>query len=188
MLIKNFLYFIAATTSLFSIEIKEIVLCDRIENRDPKDIINTTIMDASDTSLYAFLNVKSSEHVKLFMVWKKDGQEHFRFPVDVLSSPRYRVWSAVKKRPGQWSIHIENDKKDILKDISFTIESRHAKSHEKDHQAPPSSAPVVSETAHHDHAATTATTNHDTAPAHQDGHDQSSKVHSPLRSLENPKN
>jgi hypothetical protein len=179
MLLKKFLYVVAVTTSLFSVDIKEFVLCDHIENREPKDIINTSTIDASPHSLYAFLNVSSSQTAKLFMVWKKNDKEHFRFPVDLPSSPRCRVWSCVQRRSGQWSVHIENDKKEILKDITFTIQSNQSKNHEE---------PVTEHQTHHVQPQQEHSNPPTSSTVHPDHPDEKSKIDSPLRSLENPKN
>lgn len=102
-----------------SLEVLEFVLASKVEGREPQEIVdNFTTQDRAFA--FARLNVKDPGDVTF--VWYRNGHEYTRFKSPVQASKKWRTFSSVTLRPGDWKVELVADNGAVLSEKSFKIE------------------------------------------------------------------
>jgi hypothetical protein len=102
-----------------SLEITRLVLCKRVENREPVNIVENFIL--ADQKAYCFMAVANSgEEQTLVFRWLFQDEEYFRLETKIGTSTNWRTSSMVTLRIGSWKVEIlQNDQ--VLQEIAFTV-------------------------------------------------------------------
>jgi hypothetical protein len=102
-----------------SLEITRLVLCKKVENREPVDIVESFTM--ADQKAYCFMAVANSgEEQPLVFRWLFQDEEYFRFETKIGTSTNWRTSSMVTLRVGSWKVEILQNEQ-VLQEIAFTV-------------------------------------------------------------------
>ena len=102
-----------------SLEIKRLVLCKKVENREPVDIVeNFTMADQKACCFMAVAN--SGEEQTLVFRWLFQDEEYFRLETRIGTSTNWRTSSMVTLRAGSWKVEILQNEQ-VLQEIAFTV-------------------------------------------------------------------
>lgn len=101
------------------LEVVEFVLANSVEAKEPREVVETFGLDAERGFAFARLNVKTPTEVTF--LWYRNGNLVNRFSTQVHPSKKWRTFSSVKMRPGQWKVQLlQKDK--VLAEKTFTLE------------------------------------------------------------------
>lgn len=101
------------------LEVLEFVLASNIDAREPKEIVEVFGKEVEKGFAFARLNVKKPGEVTF--LWYRNDKLVTRFSTQVHASKKWRTYSSVKMRPGQWKVQLlQNDK--VLAEKSFNLE------------------------------------------------------------------
>lgn len=106
-------------TANADIQVIEFVLANKVEGREPKEIVDT--FNRENTKGFAFAQLSAEKHAQVAFVWYREGKEHSRFTTNVHASKRWRTYSSTKLRPGHWKVQLVAGDQ-ILAERTFTIE------------------------------------------------------------------
>ncbi len=102
-----------------SIEIKRLVLCKKVENREPVDVVdNFTMADQKACCFMAVAN--SGDEQTLVFRWLFQDEEYFRLETRIGTSTNWRTSSMVTLRVGSWKVEILQNEQ-VLQEIAFTV-------------------------------------------------------------------
>jgi len=112
------------TTHQTSLKVLEFVLAHQVEGREPKGITETfNEHDEQGGSVYAFARLSAEKPTTVSFVWFKDGKEHYRFNTVVQVSQRWRTYSSVRLRAGNWKVQLVlPDSHEVLTERTFTVQ------------------------------------------------------------------
>lgn len=109
--------------NLHAIEIKDVVICERIVDKNPVNA--DTIFKSGVGWLYCWCNLKTEKTETIYHEWiyKDSLMARIELPIK-FACENYRIWS--KKRffslwIGEWKVLIKNQKDSVLKEIKFKI-------------------------------------------------------------------
>ena len=109
--------------NLYAIEIKDVVICERIVDKNPVNA--DTIFKSGVGWLYCWCNLSSQKMETIYHEWIYEDSLIAKIKLQVkFASENYRIWS--KKRIfslwiGEWKVLIKNEKDSVLKEIKFKI-------------------------------------------------------------------
>lgn len=106
--------------ALADLEILEFVLADKIENREPRNSVDGFTSAEERGFAFARLNAKSNS--KVTFVWYRNGHEYARSTLPVNASKKWRTYSSVKLRPGDWKVQLLAEDK-VLAEKTFTLQA-----------------------------------------------------------------
>lgn len=101
------------------LDVLEFVLTNHIEGREPKDIVESFNKELDRGFAFARLNVKTPTDVTF--LWYRNDKLVTRFSTEVQASEKWRTFSSVKLRPGQWKVQLMAKEK-ILAEKTFSLE------------------------------------------------------------------
>jgi hypothetical protein len=101
------------------LEITRLVLCKKVENREPVDIVENFTL--ADQKAYCYMAVANpGEEQTLVFRWLFQDEEYFRFETRIGTSTNWRTSSMVTLRAGSWKVEIMHDEQ-VLQEIAFTV-------------------------------------------------------------------
>lgn len=100
------------------LQVIDFVLTSKMESREPTDALEAFTKDHS--TAYAFARVSATESTDVTFVWYRNGQEQTRFKSPVHAAKRWRTFSSVKLKPGEWKVQLISKDK-VLSEKTFTI-------------------------------------------------------------------
>jgi hypothetical protein len=103
-----------------SLHLNRFVLATNVENREPQNPKEN--FTTSDQQVFAFAEVSTPTSETITFVWSRDGKVHFEWSTQITASPRFRIFSSVKVRPGHWNVKIQDQSGKVLKEKSFEIQ------------------------------------------------------------------
>ena len=101
------------------ITINRFVLATGITNREPHDAKDT--FSVHDGRVFAFADLSCQGHDHVTFHWKHEGKTYTEFKAPVKDSSRWRTYSSVKALAGSWSVSLEDEHGNVLKEVSFNI-------------------------------------------------------------------
>jgi hypothetical protein len=101
-----------------SLTITRLVLCKKVENREPVDIVES--FSLADQKAYCFMAVANpGEEQTLVFRWLFQDEEYFRLETRIGTSTNWRTSSMVTLRAGSWKVEILHNEQ-VLQEIAFT--------------------------------------------------------------------
>ena len=110
---------VKSQNQLLGVQVIDFVLTNKIEGREPKDIIEK--FDHENLQGFAFARLSADKHAQITFIWFKDGREQSRFTTYVHASKRWRTYASTKLRPGNWKVQLVADKA-VLAEREFIVE------------------------------------------------------------------
>jgi len=102
-----------------SLTINRLVLCKKVENREPVDIVESFAM--ADQKAYCFMAVANpGEEQTLVFRWLFQDEEYFRLETKIGTSTNWRTSSTVTLRAGSWKVEILHNEQ-VLQEIAFSV-------------------------------------------------------------------
>lgn len=101
------------------IEINRFVLATGVSNHEPENIKEN--FSVQDGKVFAFVELSSYGHTHVTFQWKHKGKPHFEFKASVKDTKRWRTFSSVKALAGEWSVAVQDEQGNVLKEISFNV-------------------------------------------------------------------
>lgn len=102
--------------------VKTLSLTTEIKDRDPLDEL--TFVDANLEKFFVHTSIETTTETTISHVYKFDGEEIARVPINVGVSPGWRCWSSKFLDPiwvGNWTVEIQSENGDVLAEKSFTV-------------------------------------------------------------------
>ncbi len=101
------------------VELIELVVTNKIESREPGEAVETFTADAGKAYAFARLAVKKPTQVTF--IWRRSGHVHARITLNVQAAQKWRTYSSIQCRPGQWTVELlsGNEK---LGERAFTVQ------------------------------------------------------------------
>lgn len=104
---------------LLSVQVIDFVLTNKIEGREPKDMVEKFTHENAQG--FAFARLSADKHAQITFIWLKDGREQSRFTTHVHASKRWRTYASTKLRPGNWKVQLLADNA-VLAEREFIVE------------------------------------------------------------------
>lgn len=106
-----------------SVKVLEFVLAHQIQEREPKEILeNFTLSGAQGQTLYAYARLSAKKPTQISFVWFKEGKEYFHFKANVQPSQRWRTYSSITLKPGDWKVQLVSESHEVLAEHTFTVQ------------------------------------------------------------------
>ncbi len=112
-----------AKAELNDLEVLEFVLANQVENREPKNLVDS--FTSNEERGFAFARLRAQTNSKITFVWYRNGHEYARFTLPVNASKKWRTYSSVKLRPGEWKVQLLAEDK-VLAEKTFTLQTAEA--------------------------------------------------------------
>jgi hypothetical protein len=101
------------------LQVLEFVLTDNVENREPKNIVDN--FNKENKQGYAFARLSSLKQSDVTFIWLRNGKEQTRFTTSVHASKKWRTFSGVKLKTGDWTVRLVSGDK-VIAEKTFTIQ------------------------------------------------------------------
>ncbi len=95
------------------------MLTTKLEGREPKD--NVGSFDLTNGKAHAFARLSAEKNTQVTFLWLREGKEQTRFTTNVHASQKWRTFSTVKLRSGNWKVQLLSDNQ-VLAEKAFTVE------------------------------------------------------------------
>lgn len=105
-------------TDKADIAVVEFVLANQVDSREPK-IVEAFTKEDQRAFAFARLNVKATDDVTF--IWTRDGHEMNRTTLPVHMAQKWRTYSSIKLRSGNWKVQLLS-KNQVLAEKTFTVE------------------------------------------------------------------
>lgn len=100
-------------------EVLEFILAGNVEAREPKNIVE--IFGKDNEHGFAFARLRVNAPSEVTFIWYRNDKPVARYTSSVQVAKKWRTYSSVKLRPGQWKVQLL-DKMQVVAEKSFTIE------------------------------------------------------------------
>jgi hypothetical protein len=101
------------------IKVIEFVLTNKVEGRQPKDVVEN--FNSENGKGFAFAQLSTAKPAQVTFIWSKEGKEHSRFTTHVHAAKRWRTYSSAKLRPGHWKVQLVVGDQ-VLAERAFTVQ------------------------------------------------------------------
>ena len=106
-------------TANADIKVLEFVLANKVEGREPKEIVEN--FNRENNKGFAFARLSAEKHAQVTFVWFKEGKEYSRFTTNVHASKKWRTYSSAKLRPGNWKVQLISGEQ-VLAEHTFVVQ------------------------------------------------------------------
>jgi len=103
------------------IKVLEFVLTDKVEGREPHAAVETFNREQEKGMAYAFARLSTKKNTQVTFVWLREGREHMRFTTNVQPAKKWRTYSSVQLRPGNWQVQLKAGTA-ILAEQTFVVQ------------------------------------------------------------------
>lgn len=102
------------------LEVVDFLLAGNIEAREPQNVVEAFSKDNERGFAFARLHAKAPNEVTF--VWYLNDKPVARCKQSIQASKKWRTYSSVKLRPGQWKVQLIEGEDKVLAEKSFIIE------------------------------------------------------------------
>jgi hypothetical protein len=102
------------------LDVKQMVLCKKITDRNPVDVAET--FAATDVNIYCFVALANpGAETTVTFKWFFNGKEHYKQDSKIGRSANWRTNSAVGARVGEWTVQLFAGET-MLKELAFKVQ------------------------------------------------------------------
>lgn len=110
---------VAEKQASMDLEVVDFVLAGKVEAREPQGVVEAFGKENEYGFAFARLHAKAATEVTF--VWYRNDKQVASFKQPIQASKKWRTYSSVKLRPGQWKVQLLTEDK-VMAEKTFTIE------------------------------------------------------------------
>jgi len=103
-----------------NLEVVDFLLAGKVESREPQNVVEAFGKDNERGFAFARLHAKAPSDVTF--VWYLNDKPVARCKQSIQASKKWRTYSSVKLRPGQWKVQLLGENDSVLAEKTFAIE------------------------------------------------------------------
>lgn len=101
------------------LQVLEFVLTHQVVNLEPQEVVETFTEGKGRGFVFAKIAAKNPE--ALSFVWSRNNREYSRTKINVKSAKKWRGFSSITLRPGEWKVQLVGKNNAILAEKAFII-------------------------------------------------------------------